>query len=297
MRFVVICLASLLCYWSAWAESVHFGTGAALIQVLLPSDQVALFERIQAKIVKYPHLLKSRSLDLLTSNAPSPVQAAKRALIVKPGQMCRVKFSSAHLADASIQLSLRLRAPLSRVPAKTLPDNAVLVEIPGKRDHLEDLAKGIVAYVADRSELHRTKFYQRSCASAHGKDWFIAVDKSDFSLYLFHNGQLVARRDVATGICGCSPTGQFSIIDKEKNLFQKGKLVEKRLNDELGDFWLGLNVNHHITGVPFGIHGTDQPTSIASESSRGCIRLRNEEFMEFVDRLPIGTQVFIGGED
>lgn len=42
-----------------------------------------------------------------------------------------------------------------------------------------------------------------------------------------------------------------------------------------------------------GIHGTDDPSSIGSDVSRGCIRLTNEAIMELVTFLPLGTPVEI----
>lgn len=42
-----------------------------------------------------------------------------------------------------------------------------------------------------------------------------------------------------------------------------------------------------------GIHGTNDPSAIGTEVSRGCIRLRNEDIERLVPVLPLGTPVVI----
>jgi len=42
-----------------------------------------------------------------------------------------------------------------------------------------------------------------------------------------------------------------------------------------------------------GIHGTDEPDSVGRNSSRGCIRMRNEELELLADAVTVGTEVTI----
>ncbi|HLF41857.1 MAG TPA: L,D-transpeptidase, partial [Acidimicrobiia bacterium] len=42
-----------------------------------------------------------------------------------------------------------------------------------------------------------------------------------------------------------------------------------------------------------GIHGTNDPTTVGKDVSHGCIRLRNEDLLELVERVPLGTPVAI----
>lgn len=46
-------------------------------------------------------------------------------------------------------------------------------------------------------------------------------------------------------------------------------------------------------GDGYGIHGTDDPSSIGRSASHGCVRLRNEDIDKLYDMVPIGTPVFI----
>src|SRR5262249_10867957 len=43
----------------------------------------------------------------------------------------------------------------------------------------------------------------------------------------------------------------------------------------------------------FRIHGTNEPQSIGTAASSGCIRMLNEEVIELYDRVYIGTKVIV----
>lgn len=43
----------------------------------------------------------------------------------------------------------------------------------------------------------------------------------------------------------------------------------------------------------YRIHGTNQPDTIGSSVSNGCIRLRNEHVMDLYERVPVGTMVTV----
>lgn len=42
-----------------------------------------------------------------------------------------------------------------------------------------------------------------------------------------------------------------------------------------------------------GIHGTNDPGSVGRKSSRGCVRMRNEDLVELAERVEVGTRVRI----
>lgn len=45
------------------------------------------------------------------------------------------------------------------------------------------------------------------------------------------------------------------------------------------------------TGI--GIHGTSDPDSVGKRSSRGCIRMRNEDLLALAEHVDVGTRVSI----
>jgi lipoprotein-anchoring transpeptidase ErfK/SrfK len=59
----------------------------------------------------------------------------------------------------------------------------------------------------------------------------------------------------------------------------------------LGSRALYLFTKRGDTG--FRIHGTNEPESIGSAASSGCIRMLNEEVEELYDSVPIGTKVIV----
>jgi lipoprotein-anchoring transpeptidase ErfK/SrfK len=42
------------------------------------------------------------------------------------------------------------------------------------------------------------------------------------------------------------------------------------------------------------IHGTNDENGIGRPGSHGCVRMRNRDVIELFDRVPVGTEVWIG---
>lgn len=75
-----------------------------------------------------------------------------------------------------------------------------------------------------------------------------------------------------------TPTGSYKV--QHKIMFPGGML---------GTRWLGLS----IPGGNYGIHGTNNPSSIGGYVSNGCIRMYNEHVEEIFPLVQIGTAVDI----
>jgi lipoprotein-anchoring transpeptidase ErfK/SrfK len=45
----------------------------------------------------------------------------------------------------------------------------------------------------------------------------------------------------------------------------------------------------------YRIHGTNEPWTIGTNVSSGCIRLTNEDIVDLYNRTPIGAKVFVFG--
>lgn len=60
----------------------------------------------------------------------------------------------------------------------------------------------------------------------------------------------------------------------------------------LGSRWMGFNARG-TDGSKYGIHGTNQPSSIGKYISQGCIRMKKNDVEYLFDRIPIGTKVWI----
>lgn len=105
----------------------------------------------------------------------------------------------------------------------------------------------------------------------------IIVDLSDFQLYLLDGNRVVRGFPVGIGkMLTKTPTGEYFIINKQPNP-----------GGPFGVFWMGLSKPH------YGIHGTNDPSSVGRKTSHGCIRMHNEDVLELSTLVPIHTRVTI----
>ncbi|MBM6617640.1 L,D-transpeptidase family protein [Bacillus suaedaesalsae] len=105
----------------------------------------------------------------------------------------------------------------------------------------------------------------------------IWVSLSKRTLILYQNYELVKVYPVAIGrMLHETPIGNFVIVNREPNP-----------GGPFGKMWLSLSKIH------YGIHGTNNPSSIGNAVSSGCIRMYNEDVLELSSIVPNGTAVFI----
>ena len=128
--------------------------------------------------------------------------------------------------------------------------------------------------------------------------WSVKVIKSEFRLYLYDGDRLFKIYNVGIGRQGRTPTGTFKITTKEKEpvWYNNGRSIPFGDKENvLGTRWMAItptgNTDKNLSG--YGIHGTWQPETIGTESSNGCIRMRNEEVDELYSILPYRTEVTI----
>lgn len=109
--------------------------------------------------------------------------------------------------------------------------------------------------------------------------YFITVNTSRHILSLYKNGKLIKSYPVAVGKSSTpTPKGTYQIKNKAINP-----------GGPFGARWLGLN---HPKGG-YGIHGTNNPSSIGYNVSNGCVRMHNNAVIELSNLVPIGTVVTI----
>ena len=68
-------------------------------------------------------------------------------------------------------------------------------------------------------------------------------------------------------------------------LIQNKKILPDQ--EVFGAYWLGLSI------PGYGIHGTNQPSSIGKAVSGGCIRMHNRDIQYLFEHVTIGTPVII----
>ena len=105
----------------------------------------------------------------------------------------------------------------------------------------------------------------------------ITVSLSAHQLTLYNDGTVEKNYPVAVGkIATTTPSGRFTIINKQANP-----------GGPFGAFWMGLSEPH------YGIHGTNDPSSIGKSVSHGCIRMYNDDVLELSKLVSVGTPVTI----
>src|SRR5262245_52836768 len=116
----------------------------------------------------------------------------------------------------------------------------------------------------------------------------LVVSIPDRKLVVIENNEVVEVFAVAVGAPNSpSPTGTFTIVNRVANptYFHPGKVIGPGPQNPIGTRWIGLNQKG------YGIHGTDQPSSIGYAKSHGCIRLRNADVERLFERVRPGDVV------
>lgn len=105
----------------------------------------------------------------------------------------------------------------------------------------------------------------------------VIIDLASRQLFLLDGDTHIKAYPVGIGkMATQTPTGEYTIVNKSPNP-----------GGPFGAFWMGLSKPH------YGIHGTNDPSSIGKEVSHGCIRMYNKDVLELSKILPIGTRVTI----
>ena len=105
----------------------------------------------------------------------------------------------------------------------------------------------------------------------------IIIDLSDRRLHLLDGNTVVRSFPVGIGtMLTQTPVGEYKIINKQENP-----------GGPFGVLWMGLSRPH------YGIHGTNNPSSIGHMVSHGCVRMYNEDVLALSRLVPVGTRVTI----
>ena len=96
-------------------------------------------------------------------------------------------------------------------------------------------------------------------------------------LTLYRNGRFFKAYPIATGKPTTpTPMGTFTIVNKQINP-----------GGPFGSRWMGLSKPH------YGIHGTNNPPSIGTSASNGCIRMYANDVEDLFNYASVGTLVRI----
>lgn len=103
----------------------------------------------------------------------------------------------------------------------------------------------------------------------------ISIGKRRLALY--NNGKLVKIYPIAVGkMLTHTPAGEYMIVNRQMNP-----------GGPFGVMWLSLSKQG------YGIHGTNDPSSIGKAVSHGCVRMYNRDVLQLAEMVPNGTRVII----
>jgi lipoprotein-anchoring transpeptidase ErfK/SrfK len=145
--------------------------------------------------------------------------------------------------------------------------------------------KGAIMYVNNYSENALLRA-GRKIRLAKGT-WSILVDKSMFRMWVLYEGPFKAYTITIGAPNKETPVAKFVMGGKNPNpawwpppdvkISGKTPVPYGDPQNPLGKWWISLehDIHHGI-----GIHGTNDPGSIGSKASNGCVRMLNEEVVE-----------------
>ena len=173
-----------------------------------------------------------------------------------------------------------------------VPNKSTLYEIrPG--DTLNKIAnqfKTTVELIMRSNNLRDSKIVPGRKVKIWTSPFSVVVDKSQNTLILKSDEEVIKTYIVSTGLNNSTPVGNFKITNKLPNptWFKAGAVVPASSPENvLGSRWLGFDL------PGYGIHGTIDPKNLGKQVTQGCVRMANTEVEELYSIVPVGTEVTI----
>ncbi|KGX91287.1 L,D-transpeptidase [Pontibacillus halophilus JSM 076056 = DSM 19796] len=127
---------------------------------------------------------------------------------------------------------------------------------------------------------------------------FLIVNKATNELAYINDGAVQGVYPVGTGKTEeLTPEGLHTITVKAKNpYYRKKNIPGGDPRNPLGSRWIGFDALD-TDGRIYGVHGTNNPSSIGKYVSNGCIRMNNKDVEGLFDNIPIGTKILVTTTD
>ncbi len=124
----------------------------------------------------------------------------------------------------------------------------------------------------------------------------IVINIPSRTLWLYSGDKIVKYYPVGVGRRGFStPVGKHKVVRMVKNPtwenpYKAAGAVRIRpgSGNPLGTRWIGFKP---YKGGEYGIHGTDNPSSVGRFSSHGCVRMKTKDAEDLFNRVTMGTPV------
>jgi lipoprotein-anchoring transpeptidase ErfK/SrfK len=125
-------------------------------------------------------------------------------------------------------------------------------------------------------------------------DPFLIINKQTNEVAFINENRVQTVVGAATGKTGeMTPEGLFTVTVKAVNpYYRKKDIPGGDPRNPLGKRWIGFDARD-TDGRTYGIHGTNDPSSIGKYISQGCIRLQNEAVESLFEYIPLGTKILV----
>ncbi|MGO9050312.1 MAG: L,D-transpeptidase [Xanthobacteraceae bacterium] len=143
--------------------------------------------------------------------------------------------------------------------------------------------------------------YERQLVEYRGgeKPGTIIIDTPHFFLYLVLDGNRALRYGIGVGRPGFTWAGVKSISAKREwpDWHPPDEMLARR--PDLPRYMPGGPDNPlgaralYLGSTLYRIHGSNEPWSIGTQVSSGCIRLRNEDIIDLYGRVKVGSKVIV----
>lgn len=135
-----------------------------------------------------------------------------------------------------------------------------------------------------------------SALGADQADRRLVINIPSRTLWVYEKDKIVRWFPVGVGRPGFpTPTGQYKVLRKIVNPvwehpYKASGAVRIGVgpNNPLGTRWVGFK---EYKGGEYGIHGTDNPSSVGKFSSHGCVRMKIKDAEALFDMVEVGTPV------
>jgi hypothetical protein len=118
----------------------------------------------------------------------------------------------------------------------------------------------------------------------------VLISKKEMAVYRFEDGVLSDVWPCAIGKpASPTPAGDYEVTVtlEDPTWYWQGKAIPPGPENGLGKWFIGINKKG------YGVHGTNEPASIGTAASHGCVRMYNEDVGELVKAVKAGTPIII----
>jgi lipoprotein-anchoring transpeptidase ErfK/SrfK len=238
----------------------------------------------------------------------------RRTLIA--GASSAAAFGLAGCVGGQQQIAAAVPAPASSsAPASAAPQTTVIGAAGDFGSMYGEIQDGKFLVVAVRQSDLAPAFRRTRVAYA-GKEapGTVVVDPAGHYLYHVEEGGQAMRYGVGVGREGFAWSGEATIHNKQEwpDWYPPKEMLERRpdLIKQMSQLQSGTGMPggpenplgarahylwHDNVDTYFRIHGTNEPATIGSSVSSGCIRMVNQDVMDLYQRTTIGTKVIVLG--